>query len=83
MGWVFNTPDDTPTYGLTLVSIGMVMTGLALVTVLLRLYVRLVMIKATGWDDWVIIVAWLGAAGYTIAMTIRELPLAEATCSGG
>lgn len=72
MGWVFNTPDDTPTYGLNLVGIGMAMTGLALITVCMRLYVRLFMIKATGWDDWVIIVAWLGAAGYTVCMTIRE-----------
>lgn len=74
MGWVFNTPDDTPTYGLNLVIIGMVMTGLALATVFMRLYVRLFMIKAPGWDDWVIIVAWLGAAGYTVAMTIRGWP---------
>lgn len=72
MGWVFNTPDDTPTYGLNLVGIAMAMTGLALVTVLMRLYVRLFMIKATGWDDWVIIVAWFGATGYTICMTVRE-----------
>ena len=71
MGWVFNTFDDPPTYGLTLVAIGTAMTGLALVTVLLRLYVRLFMLKAWGWDDWVIIVAWLGAAVYTISMIIR------------
>lgn len=51
MSWVYNTPSGTPTDGPTLAGVGLAMTGLALITVLLRLYVRLLLIKAVGWGE--------------------------------
>jgi hypothetical protein len=49
MAWVYNTPEGTPTNGPTLTAGALAMTGLALVTVLLRLYVRTTLVKAPGW----------------------------------
>ncbi|KAF4122231.1 hypothetical protein GMORB2_7824 [Geosmithia morbida] len=50
MAWVFNTPEGTPTDGPTLTGAGLAMTSLAIGTIFVRLYVRLLIVKATGWE---------------------------------
>ncbi|CCF41111.1 integral membrane protein [Colletotrichum higginsianum] len=59
-GWTHNTPDDTPTDGPRIAAICTAFTAAAFVLVCLRLYVRTMLVKAVGWDDWVIIVSWVG-----------------------
>lgn len=71
MSWVYNAVGDPPTNGPALFAGALSVTTLALVTVILRLYVRLVMIKAPGWDDLIIVIAWIGACGYTTATCIQ------------
>ncbi|TIC93711.1 hypothetical protein CH35J_009064 [Colletotrichum higginsianum] len=70
-GWTHNTPDDTPTDGPRIAAICTAFTAAAFVLVCLRLYVRTMLVKAVGWDDWVIIVSWLGACGYTVCTVLQ------------
>lgn len=49
MGWTFNTVNpDAPTDGPRISAIAIVMTALAMVAVILRVYVRQRMVKAFG-----------------------------------
>lgn len=49
MGWTFNTVDpDAPTDGPKISAVAIVMTTLAMVAVILRVYVRQRMVKAFG-----------------------------------
>lgn len=49
MGWTFNTVDpDAPTDGPKISAVAIVMTTLAMVAVILRVYVRQFMVKAFG-----------------------------------
>lgn len=48
MGWVYNAPDDTPTWGRRIVAIVVTSTGLSLITCCLRMYVRVILISAMG-----------------------------------
>lgn len=49
MGWTFNTVDpDAPTDGPRISAVAIVMTTLAMVAVILRVYVRQSMVKAFG-----------------------------------
>lgn len=49
MGWTFNTVDpDAPTDGPKISAVAIVMTTLAMVAVILRIYVRQRMVKAFG-----------------------------------
>lgn len=48
MGWVFHAADNAPTDGPQITAIAIIMTALALTTVLLRLYVRFGIIQASG-----------------------------------
>lgn len=49
MGWTFNTANpDAPTDGPQIVAVAVIMTTLALTTVILRVYVRCVMLNAFG-----------------------------------
>ncbi|CAM1501367.1 Fc.00g105290.m01.CDS01 [Cosmosporella sp. VM-42] len=71
MAWARNTPEGTPTEAPTITGIIVTFTGLSLLFVCLRLYVRGLLIKAMGKDDWIIIVSWIGACGYTICTVIQ------------
>lgn len=49
MGWTFNTVDpDAPTDGPKISAVAILMTTLAMVAVILRVYVRQYMVKAFG-----------------------------------
>jgi hypothetical protein len=49
MGWTFNTLNpDADTNAHTIAAVGITFTSIALLTVLLRCYVRLVMVKKFG-----------------------------------
>ncbi|KAJ0109698.1 hypothetical protein N8I77_007621 [Diaporthe amygdali] len=72
MGWTFNTVDpDAPTDGPRISAVAIVMTTLAMVAVILRVYVRQSMVKAFGADDWVIIYAWIASAGFAVLSVIQ------------
>ncbi|OHF03555.1 integral membrane protein [Colletotrichum orchidophilum] len=70
-GWTYNAPDDVPTDGPRIAAVCLTFTSLALLLVCLRWYVRTTLVKAVGYDDWAIIVAWLGACGYTVCSVIQ------------
>ncbi|KXH49380.1 integral membrane protein [Colletotrichum simmondsii] len=70
-GWTYNTPDDVPTDGPRITAVCLTFTIIALLLVCLRWYVRTTLVKAVGYDDWVIIVSWLGACGYTVCSVIQ------------
>ncbi|KAI7785106.1 integral membrane protein [Diaporthe eres] len=79
MGWTFNTVDpNAPTDGPKISAVAIVMTTLAMVAVILRVYVRQRMVKAFGADDWVIVYAWLqymGAPFYITSILAFKLSL--------
>lgn len=54
MGWTFNTVDpDAPTDGPKISAVAIVMTTLAMVAVILRVYVRQRMVKAFGAGNYI------------------------------
>nr|XP_036585442.1 uncharacterized protein CTRU02_04303 [Colletotrichum truncatum]KAF6795493.1 integral membrane protein [Colletotrichum truncatum] len=71
MGWTYGTSDDVLTDGPRIAAVSITVTSIALILVCLRWYVRTTVVKAVGYDDWLIIVSWLGACGYTICSVIR------------
>ncbi|KAK1982633.1 integral membrane protein [Colletotrichum cereale] len=70
-GWTFNTPVGTPTNGPHIAALSATFTSVALFLVCLRLYVRTTLVKAVGYDDWLIVISWLGACGYTVCTVIQ------------
>ncbi|KAK2061108.1 integral membrane protein [Colletotrichum caudatum] len=70
-GWTHNTPIDTPTRGPHIAALCVIFTSIALFLVCLRLYVRTTLVKAVGYDDWMIVIAWLGACGYSVCSVIQ------------
>ncbi|EOD45288.1 Integral membrane protein [Neofusicoccum parvum] len=44
-------------------------TCIASVIVLVRLWIRMVLVRASGWDDWIITIAMAGIAGMTITIS--------------
>ncbi|TDZ13837.1 Satratoxin biosynthesis SC1 cluster protein 4 [Colletotrichum spinosum] len=71
MGWTYGAPDDIPTIGPSIAAVTITITSIAFVLVCLRWYVRTAVVKAVGYDDWVIIVSWIGACGYTTCSVIQ------------
>ncbi|KAF3762615.1 hypothetical protein M406DRAFT_341802 [Cryphonectria parasitica EP155] len=71
MGWVFNAPGDTSTWGPQIVAIATTFTGFSLIIVCMRIYVRAHLIHAMGLDDWAIIFGWFGICGYSICTIIQ------------
>ncbi|KAK1513839.1 integral membrane protein, partial [Colletotrichum abscissum] len=69
--WTYNTPPGTPSTGPQITAIALVFTALSLIIMMLRLYVRVIMLKAAGSDDWVIFATWFAAAGFAIVSTIQ------------
>ena len=65
MAWAYHTNDDAPTQGPKIAIVTTSFTCLAFACVLFRLYVRAFMVRAVGNDDLIIVVALLGAIGYT------------------
>ncbi|KAF0327441.1 hypothetical protein K4K61_011908 [Colletotrichum sp. SAR11_59] len=69
--WTYNTLPGADTDGPKIATIAIVFTALSLVIMALRLYVRMVMLKATGSDDWVIVVTWFCAAGFAVVSIMQ------------
>ncbi|EWZ47232.1 hypothetical protein FOCG_16544 [Fusarium oxysporum f. sp. radicis-lycopersici 26381] len=70
-GWTYNAPSGSPTDGPQITSIAVVFTAVALLTVLLRVYVRGFMLKSVGADDWIIIVTWIASCGFAVVTVIQ------------
>lgn len=73
MAWTYNTTDpDAPTIGHQITGVAIALTVLSFITVCLRTYVRALILKAIGFDDWVIIITWVAAAGFAVVTIVRE-----------
>jgi hypothetical protein len=48
MGWAYNVPDGTPNKGPMIAGVCLTFTALSLILVIMRLYVRLMIVKAPG-----------------------------------
>ncbi|KAK1999627.1 integral membrane protein [Colletotrichum falcatum] len=70
-GWTYNTPIDTPTTGPHIAALCTIFTSISLFLVCLRLYIRTTLVKAVGYDDWMIVISWLGACGYAVCTMIQ------------
>ncbi|KAK3939575.1 hypothetical protein QBC46DRAFT_143905 [Diplogelasinospora grovesii] len=72
MGWTYNTVDpDAPTIGPQITGVAVALTLISLVSVCLRMYVRLFMIRAAGTDDWIIVYSWFASAGFAIVTILQ------------
>ncbi|KAM7212406.1 hypothetical protein V8F06_012207 [Rhypophila decipiens] len=72
MGWTYNTTDpDAATLEPLITGVAVALTTLSLLAVCLRLYVRIRLIKATGYDDWITVVTWLMAAAFSVISIIQ------------
>ncbi|KAK1964487.1 hypothetical protein LY78DRAFT_659311 [Colletotrichum sublineola] len=69
--WTYNTPPGTETTGVKITTVALVFTALSLVVMSMRLYVRVIMLKAAGLDDWIIAVTWFCACGFAVVTTIQ------------
>ena len=59
-GWAYNQKDpNVPNEGLTITLVGGIFTAIALVFVTLRVYVRAIMIRSFGADDFAISATWV------------------------
>ncbi|EFQ93535.1 hypothetical protein PTT_09115 [Pyrenophora teres f. teres 0-1] len=71
MAWAYNTSDHAVNIGLQITAVAMVFTALSLLALSLRFYVRGWMIKATGADDWILIVTWIASCGFAVVTIIQ------------
>ncbi|KAK4226867.1 hypothetical protein QBC38DRAFT_214156 [Podospora fimiseda] len=71
MGWTYNTDDNVPTTGPLITGVCVSLTLLSLITVCLRAYVRIGLLKAFGVDDAIISVTWFCAAGFAVVTIVQ------------
>ncbi|KAK7908049.1 hypothetical protein PG985_015352 [Apiospora marii] len=71
MAWTFNAENDAPTDAIWISAVALLFTSLSLVSVLLRAYVRVVLVKASGADDVVIVIGWLASCGFAVVTVIQ------------
>ncbi|KAK7989210.1 hypothetical protein PG989_009525 [Apiospora arundinis] len=71
MSWTFNAESDAPTDGIWISGVALIFTTFSLISVLLRLYVRLVLVKASGVDDFVIVLGWVASCGFAVVTVIQ------------
>ncbi|TEA16461.1 Satratoxin biosynthesis SC1 cluster protein 4 [Colletotrichum sidae] len=69
--WTYNTPPGTETTGPMITIVAVVFSGFSLMMVGMRLYVRMVILKAAGSDDWVIIITWVAACGFAVVSAMQ------------
>ncbi|TVY75908.1 hypothetical protein LSUE1_G007216 [Lachnellula suecica] len=67
-------PYPPGSHGKTIVSITGFFTGFACAAVILRMYVRIFLLKMTGSDDWVMLVAMM-CSGTVFALLVTEVKL--------
>ncbi|KAH7021449.1 uncharacterized protein B0I36DRAFT_377295 [Microdochium trichocladiopsis] len=72
MSWTYNTPEGTPNDGPKLTAIATVFTVLSFLILVLRFYVRGVMIKAIGTDDYVLVITWIAACGFAVITILQS-----------
>lgn len=73
MAWTYNAADDVPSEGSYITSIAVAFTAAALLAVVLRFYVRVILVKSFGPDDWVLLATW-------VRRNPPSLPKEEAWC---
>ncbi|KAI0383179.1 hypothetical protein F5Y04DRAFT_30437 [Hypomontagnella monticulosa] len=71
MGYIRNAPNGIPTDGPMIVAVSSVLTGVSLIFICLRVFVRGHMLHAVGIDDWIIFVTWMLSCGVTIVISIQ------------
>lgn len=59
MAWTYNTADDVPSEGGYITTIAAAFTAASLLAVGLRFYVRVILVKSFGPDDWVLLATWV------------------------
>lgn len=62
MAWTYNTADDVPSGGPYIAITALAFTAVSLLAVGLRFYVRVILVKSFGPDDWVLLVTWVSRA---------------------
>ncbi|KAK8138628.1 hypothetical protein PG984_002008, partial [Apiospora sp. TS-2023a] len=70
MAWTFNAEEDAPTDATLILVVALVFTSVSFVSVLLRAYVRVVLVKASGVDDVAIALGWLASCGFAVVTVI-------------
>ena len=59
-------------YGPTIIAVMWTETAIALVFVLLRLWTRLRINYATGWDDYLLVITWVSNVPYHLPTTVAN-----------
>lgn len=67
--------------GPTILGATLTVTVFALLTLIVRLYVRIRMIKNLGWDDYIMIVAMM-LVGWSPKLSVRDTADIYVVCSG-
>lgn len=70
--WPTPNYKDPETRGPALMIVELVALPLALICVVLRLYVRIHLIKRSGWDDWLMVAAVFFCCGVTISVILGK-----------
>ncbi|KAK0642156.1 hypothetical protein B0T16DRAFT_462161 [Cercophora newfieldiana] len=70
--WPARNPIDPETRGPALLIVELTVLPLALIVLLLRLYVRTMLLKNSGWDDWLMIAAAVFGAGVTVCVILAS-----------
>ncbi|KAK8049548.1 hypothetical protein PG994_011278 [Apiospora phragmitis] len=71
MSWTFNAEGDAPTDAIWISVVALLFTSISLVSVILRAYARVVLVKASGFDDVVIALGWLASCGFAVVTVIQ------------
>ncbi|KAH7304719.1 integral membrane protein [Stachybotrys elegans] len=71
MSWVRNAADGVETDGPLITGVAAAMSAIAFSLVVCRMHIRINLIRAFGHDDWLIVVALIGALGYAISSIIQ------------
>ncbi|KAF2848175.1 hypothetical protein T440DRAFT_470518 [Plenodomus tracheiphilus IPT5] len=71
MGWTYNTADDAANSGVQITVTAIALTSASLIILLVRFYVRAVLIKAIGADDWVLIPTWIASCGFAVVTIVQ------------
>ncbi|KAJ4391271.1 hypothetical protein N0V93_004888 [Gnomoniopsis smithogilvyi] len=72
MTWVYNiTNSNAPTDAGEIIAVATVMTALALLIVILRIYVRWGILNVFGIDDGLVIFSWFMSFGFTVVTSIQ------------
>lgn len=71
MGWTYNTANNAPNSGIQITVTAVALTSASLSFLLLRFYVRGILIKAIGADDWTLIPTWIASCGFAVVTIVQ------------